>query len=263
VIAVLELFGSVGQFFNSEMFGWMPEPVKYILVSLIALVALVITVFKMLEIVHEGNRGMRTRFKKVVLRYDKGLDKHQLAWQKQVDKDLLASNEIAQYGRPSSIPPGLASMIPFVNNFVIVDIRAKRICLDDFIVRSGVTSYGGVRLNEVVIYVRITQIYVWSYRYEMPMEYIKDAANAELSRILALYSSEDLAILEERIIERFTKAMVPHLTNVGAQLDSVFLGPKNEMAQEGWLAQAVSELPFGDISKLPLSPKGFNPAHLN
>lgn len=263
MIAVFELFGNVGQFLNSEMFGWMPEPLKYILVSLIALIALGITVFKMLEIVHEGDRGMRTRFKKVVLRYEKGLSKQELAYQKSVDKDLLAANEIARYGRPSSIPPGLASMIPFVNNFVIVDVRAKRICLDDFIVRSGVTPYGGIRLNEVVIYVRITEIYVWSYRYEMPMEYIKDAANAALSRILALYSSEDLAFFEQRIIERFSVAMESHLVNVGARLDSVFLGPKNEMAQEGWLAQAVSELPFGDIKRSPLAPKGLNLTHLN
>lgn len=260
---MFNLFEDVGQFLNSEMLGWMPDPLKYILVAVIALTVLVVTLFKMLEIVNEGNRGMRTRFKKVVLCYEKGLSKQELSYQKSVDKNLLATNEIAQYGRPSSIPPGLASMIPFVNNFVIVDVRIKKVCLDDFIVPSGTTNFGGVKLSQVEIYIKVGQIYVWNYRYEEPLDYIKAAANGELSRILALYTAEDLAIFERRILDRFAEAMRVHLDKVGATLDNTFLGPKNQMAQEGWLAQAVSELPLEDTKKNFLPARGFNFNHLN
>lgn len=238
---MFNVISDVGQFFNSEVFGWMPDPLKYILMLVIGAVILVVTGINAVEKVPQGSLGMKTRLRRIVLTYPKELSRVERDTLRREDKELIARGRLPKYGIIKYLPPGWRLMVPYLHNIVLVDTTEKSIQLDTIYIEMPHTQFKAYRFNQMSVTTQVESAFLWKYANTDVMTQLRIISNSAIDEVLRDFAPHDGRIgeLPIRSIEAsFLRKVTDKYAQYGARPLGVELG-NPEPVLEGWLAQAI------------------------
>jgi hypothetical protein len=241
VTLVFTVISDIGQFFNSEVFGWMPDPVKYILMILIGAGILVVTGINAVEKVPQGSLGMKTRLRRIVLSYSKELPRIERNRLRKEDKDLIAKGRLPKHGTIKYLPPGWRLMVPYLHNIVLVDVTEKSIQLDTIYIEMPCMQFKAYRFSQVSVTTQVESAFLWKYANTDVMAQLRIISNSAIDEVLRDFAPIDgrISELPIRSIEAsFLRKVTEKYARYGAKPLGVELG-NPEPVIEGWLAQAI------------------------
>lgn len=223
----------------------LDQPWKFLVGLLVIVVSLGGLLFKTLKFVQQGEMGIRKRFGKPILHYDKSLSLADLNWQKEEDRKALATGPVAIYGRPRYVRPGWNLMIPFIHGIEIVQVKHPTIKLDDMIVMALEMLRGKI-YRDTQATLEITDPYIWHYRFDNPSDYLKGCINSALWLLLDSYGYERLALVNIRQLELdLLKQCTAEFEQAGARLMPLGLTLASPRpVPETVLAEAIMQKPL-------------------
>lgn len=230
-----------------EVLNMIPEPWRTMVFALLGFATLLVVLIKSLDKVETGYLGMRARFGKIVLRYDRRLPAEEIKRQKAIDTPLVRSGRAAQYGRPTVYQPGITYQVILVHRYIKIQTISKPYALDDITITSE-DGYDAVILRQSVLYAYVSDIYLRHMASADPEMAIRSAANTALTIILRQVGLESLQHMSASCLShielRLKQALIERLVELGFEFDRFEIGTVNPIADLA-TGRAIHEIAQG------------------
>jgi hypothetical protein len=228
--------------------GVIPEPLWNVLMLVIGITVSIWTLIRSFVFVQPGQVGIRKRFGKPILTYQKTdkwtgrvYTRGEIAQFKAFDDDLIKAFRPAKYGRPKYLYPGFNGLIPLIHSVEIVNIQINNVALgDQRVVRPE--DYIAYDLPEATLNLRLYDPYLWMIASADAEAQIKAVADTQLGTILRDYSIEQV-LNDDPLIHRWFKLNTMFdFNDIGATLDSLKPGPKLLSIDASFAARSRREI---------------------